>query len=113
MSKRKQPRRTRPHELARIDQVLAEAREKAVTCSYLTMVKVFAEPGMECSYDTCQEEAMFVVHFALSRPEECQYPVCRAHLDDLMAELIEEVNKQITPETPWELHRRDEYGGDW
>ena len=99
-SRRKKPRRIRPHERARIDQNLAWARNVgAADPTTRVIVCEWADPGVDCCWcdcpledharrgnvgcPGCQTDALYVVHASVGSPHQSALPVCERHRDEV------------------------------
>jgi len=116
-------RRIRPHERARVDQTLAEARERALREPHtLVAVCEYADPGVQCCWcdctvedhmlhgncDGCARYARFM-HHILVRTEHITYPVCKHH----QADFVEFHTKRTGGDPiPLEWHVYDAYDKD-
>lgn len=96
-------RRLRPHELARLDQMLAEAATLARDePSTLVIATTFAQPGQPCSWCDCPgpqdsphddpdyhcagcPRVADTITYVWRSRERHGFPVCRQHSSDLMS----------------------------
>lgn len=126
-SKRRPPprrRRTaRPHEQAKVDQIMAAVRDRA-TAEPTTRFHVveYADPGIQCCWCDCPvdehqtsgyicagcpEDGVYVIHGMPEEPGDSAYPLCERHRWGLA-----ELYRERFPEKRVEVFGYDAYDKD-
>ena len=95
MSGKSKRRPVRPHERAKVDQVMAGLRDHAVADPHTLVIGMqYADPGKQCCWCDCPdedhsvpgyrcagcpEEAVFVANIMPPKPDQQVYPLCERH----------------------------------
>jgi hypothetical protein len=122
----KKKRRIRPHERARVDQVMAAARDHAIAePTAAVFVTEYADPGRQCSWCDCTlkqhqdpayrcagcpDDAVYLLHEMPERAGSVVYPLCERHRS-AVPELSQLLSEALHREIPVNWYGFDAYDG--